>query len=119
VLWLHNELHVDMPVVCPMTQKIIQPFHDTIAQAFKWGMPQPKREPYTHQMIATFYCQARALIQSDPQNNYLVSWQFLTGSVLASLQAAMELNIVKLWPGVMKYPESQPMASRARMQANQ
>jgi len=68
-LWLRNELHVDVPVVCPTSQKIVQPFRDTIAQAFKWGMPQPKRKPYTHQMITTFYGQARALIQSDPQNN--------------------------------------------------
>jgi len=68
-LWLHSKLHLDMPVVCPTTQKIVQPFRDTIAQAFKWGMPQPKQEPYTHQMIVTFYHQAKTLIQSDPQNN--------------------------------------------------
>jgi len=69
LLWLCNALHLDVPVVCPMMQKIIQPFCDTIAQVFKWGMPQPKHEPYTHQMITTFYCQARTLIKSDPQKN--------------------------------------------------
>jgi len=68
-IWLRSELHLDVPVVCPITQKIIQPFRDTIAQALKWGMPQPKREPYTHQMLTTFYSQARALVRSDPQHN--------------------------------------------------
>jgi len=68
-LWLHSKLHLDMPMVCPTMQKIIPPFCDTIAQAFKWGMPQPKHEPYTHQMIAMFYHQAWALLKSDLQNN--------------------------------------------------
>jgi len=68
-LWLHTELHLDVPMVCPTTQKIVQPFCNSIAQAFKWGTPQPKCKPYTHQMIATFYCQACALIKTDPWNN--------------------------------------------------
>jgi len=46
-LWLHSKLGVDIPIICPHSQKIVQPFCDTIAQALKWGMPQPKHEP-TH-----------------------------------------------------------------------
>jgi len=70
-LWLCCELQVEVPVVCPITQKIVQPFRNTITQAFKWGMPQPKRKLYTHQMLATFFWQARTLVQTDPQQNLL------------------------------------------------
>ncbi len=34
-LWLCSELQVEVPMVCPVTQKIVQPFHDTITPAFK------------------------------------------------------------------------------------
>jgi len=64
-LWFHTSLHLDVPVVCPVTQKILQPYHDVIAQAMKWGMLLPKREPYTHEMLETFYHQACVLIASD------------------------------------------------------
>jgi len=41
-LWLHTELGVDIPIVNPTTQKIVQLFRDSIAQALKWGTPKPK-----------------------------------------------------------------------------
>jgi len=68
-LWFHTILHLDVPVVCPVTQKILQLYRDVIAQALKWGMPLPKREPYTHEMLETFYRQARALVVSDPSQH--------------------------------------------------
>jgi len=70
-LWLQTELNVTVHVVSPTTQKILPPFRDVIAQAFKWGTPQPKREPYTHQMLKTFYRQVHDLVQKNPA--YLLS----------------------------------------------
>jgi len=67
-LWLHTELRVDVPIVNPMTQKIVQPFHNSITQALKWGMPKPKQELYTHQMLETFGTQAWTLLQQNSQN---------------------------------------------------
>jgi len=41
-IWLYTELGVNVPIVNPTTQKIVQPFHNSIAQALKWGMPKLK-----------------------------------------------------------------------------
>jgi len=41
-LWLHGKLGVTIHIVCPQTQKILPPFRDPIAQAFKWGSPEAK-----------------------------------------------------------------------------
>jgi len=68
-LWLHTELGVTVHIVCPNTQKILPPFRDPIAQAFKWGSPQAKREPYTHQMLRTFYTQARDRVRQNPSQH--------------------------------------------------
>jgi len=68
-LWLHTELGLTIPIVCPTSQKILPPFRDPIAQAFKWGSPQDKREPYTHQMLHTFHHQARDMVRQDPAHH--------------------------------------------------
>ncbi len=57
-LWFHTELGLTIPIVCPTSQNILPPFCDPIAQAFQWGSPQDKWEPYTHQMLCTFHHQA-------------------------------------------------------------
>jgi len=68
-LWIHTELGLTIPIVCPTSQKILPPFWDPIAQAFKWGSPQDKREPYTHQMLRTFHHQARDMVRQDPAHH--------------------------------------------------
>jgi len=68
-LWFRTELDINVPVICQSTQKILPAYRDPIAQAFKWGTPQPKREPYTHQMIKTFATQVRTLLKADPHNH--------------------------------------------------
>jgi len=68
-LWLHMELGVTVHIVCPQTQKILPPFRDPIAQAFKWGSPQAKRKPYTHQMLHTFYTQAHDMVCQTPSEH--------------------------------------------------
>jgi len=64
-LWLHTELGLTIPIVCPTSQKILPPFHDPIVQAFKWGSPQDKWEPYTHQMLCMFHHQAQDMVCHD------------------------------------------------------
>jgi len=69
VLWLHMELGVTVHIVCPQTQKILPPFWDPIAQAFKWGSLQAKQELYMHQMLHTFYTQAQDMVCQTPSQH--------------------------------------------------
>jgi len=68
-LWFHTELSIEVPVICPSAQKILPPYHDPIAQVFKWATPQPKCKPYTHQMIMTFSKQVRTKLETDLHNH--------------------------------------------------
>jgi len=85
-------------------QKILPPFRNVIAQAFKLGTPQPKREPYTHQMLKTFYQQVHNLVQKNPLICSPCLWQYLTGCIWACLQAVVVMNTVKQSHVVTKSP---------------
>jgi len=117
-LWLQTELNVTVHVVSPTTQKILPPFRDVIAQAFKWGTPQPKREPYTHQMLKTFYQQVHNLVQKNPLICSPCLWQYLTGCTWACLQAVAVTNTVKRLHVIMKSPEFHWMRPLANMLAD-
>jgi len=53
----------------PSDSKNPSPFCDPIAQAFKWGSLQAKHEPYTHQMLRTFYTQACDMVCQTPSQH--------------------------------------------------
>jgi len=68
-LWFHTKLGLTIPIICPTSQKFLPPFCDPIVQAFKWGSPQDKWEPYTHQMLCTFHHQAQDMVHQDMTNH--------------------------------------------------
>jgi len=94
-LWIHTKLGVNIPLVCPHSQRILPPFGDPITPAFKWGSPQDKRKLYTHQMLCTFIIKLTIWYAMIQQNICYALWQFSIGFISVSSLAVVAVSIAK------------------------